>query len=271
MEKLRKYGEKPFNVAVIHGGPGAPGEMAPVAKELSSESGILEPLQTESSIKGQLQELRSVLKKHGDKSVILIGYSWGAWLSYILAAKYPSLVRKLILVGSGPFTEKYASEIMETRFNRLNKEEKREVNLLMEKLNDSNNNMEKDLARLGKLMSKADSFDPLPSNKIEYVDFQQEIYRKVWNEASELRKSGKLLEYGKQIECPVIAIHGDYDPHPNEGVKEPLSQVVEDFKLILLNNCGHTPWIERNAKNDFYRIIKKEIKVRGDTNGKNNY
>ena len=36
VKNLRTYGEAPFNIAVIHGGPGAAGEMAPVARELAS-------------------------------------------------------------------------------------------------------------------------------------------------------------------------------------------------------------------------------------------
>jgi len=32
MKNLRKYGKAPFSIAAIHGGPGAPGEMAPVAR-----------------------------------------------------------------------------------------------------------------------------------------------------------------------------------------------------------------------------------------------
>ena len=66
MENLRRYGHKPFNVAVIHGGPGAPGEMAPIARELSSSTGVLEPLQTAMTIEGQVQELKAILKKNGD-------------------------------------------------------------------------------------------------------------------------------------------------------------------------------------------------------------
>jgi hypothetical protein len=53
MKNLRIYGKKPFNIAVIHGGPGAPGEIAAVARELSSITGVLEPLQTATSLKGQ--------------------------------------------------------------------------------------------------------------------------------------------------------------------------------------------------------------------------
>ena len=66
MKKLRRYGNEPFDVAVIHGGPGAAGEMAPVARELASGRGVLEPLQTAASLKGQVDELRTVLEENGD-------------------------------------------------------------------------------------------------------------------------------------------------------------------------------------------------------------
>jgi hypothetical protein len=56
MKNLRKYGKSPYEVAVVHGGPGAPGEMAPVAKELSLLTGVLEPLQTADSLEGQVRE-----------------------------------------------------------------------------------------------------------------------------------------------------------------------------------------------------------------------
>ncbi len=45
MHNLIKYGTPPYQIAVIHGGPGAAGEMTPVAQELSIDYGVLEPLQ----------------------------------------------------------------------------------------------------------------------------------------------------------------------------------------------------------------------------------
>jgi len=134
MKNLRKYGNAPFNVAVLHGGPGAPGEMAPVARELSSAKGVLEPLQTATTIEGQIGELRDVLAKNGDLPVTLIGWSWGAWLSFVFAANYPAFVRKLILIGSGPFEEKYALKIMDDRLSRLSIEEKTETLYLIKNL-----------------------------------------------------------------------------------------------------------------------------------------
>ena len=131
MKNLRKYGNKPFNVAVIHGGPGAPGEMAPVARELSSVRGVLEPLQTATTLEGQVQELKAVLEKNGDLPVTLIGFSWGAMLCFIFTAQYPLFVKKLILIGSGAYEEKYAADITKTRLSRLSEEERVEAISLM--------------------------------------------------------------------------------------------------------------------------------------------
>ena len=90
MKNLRTYGEAPFTIAVIHGGPGAGGEMAPVARRLACDYGVLEPIQTVATLEGQVQELARVLKEHGTAPVFLIGFSWGAWLSFIVAARCPA-------------------------------------------------------------------------------------------------------------------------------------------------------------------------------------
>jgi len=259
MKNLRIYGSKPFDVAVIHGGPGAPGEMAPIARQLSSVRGVLEPLQTATSLKGQVQELHNVLKENGELPVTLIGWSWGAMLSFIFAAQYPSLVVKLILIGSGAYEEKYAVNIMTTRLSRLSEEERAEALSLMETLNDpAIGDKNTPMARLGKSISKADSYGPLPYDS-EVLECQYDIYQNVWKQARELRSSGKLLELGKKIQCPVVAIHGDYDPHLSEGIKDPLSRILKDFRFILLENCGHQPWIERAARDRFYNILKNEV------------
>jgi len=259
MNNLRKYGNPPFSLAVIHRGPGAPGEMAPVARELSVFGGVLEPLQTAVTIEGQVRELKEILEGHGDLPVTLIGFSWGAMLSFIFTVRHPHLVKKLILIGSGPYEEKYAARIKKTRINRLGKEDLENFVRLTETLNDpSAKNLNETLCNFGKLMSKTDTYDPLPYED-EVLECNYESFKGVWEEASELRSRGKLLEIGKEIHCPVVAIHGDYDPHPFEGVKEPLSRTLKDFKFLLLEKCGHQPWIEKEAKEKFYSLLRNEI------------
>jgi len=259
MTNLRKYGSKPYNVAVVHGGPGAPGEMAPVARELSTVAGVLEPLQTQDSVEGQVAELRDVLEKNGDLPVILVGYSWGAWLSFILTARCPSLVKKLILIGSGAFEQKYAENIVADRLSRLGEDERIEAINLMEILdNPAAAGKNKAMARFGELMAKADSYDPLP-HESELLEYRHDINQSVWQQASKLRSSGELLRLGGQIRCPVVAVHGDYDPHTAEGVREPLARVLKDFKFIMLEKCGHEPWLEKYARDKFYETLRREI------------
>ena len=67
---------------------------------------------------------------------------------------------------------------------------------------------------------------------------------------------------GGQIRCPVVAIHGAYDPHPAEGVRGPLTSIIRDFRFILLDRCGHEPWIERWARDRFYEILKNELNLK---------
>lgn len=260
MINLRKYGKKPYTAAVLHGGPGAPGEVAPVARELSAVCGILEPLQTSATLEGQIRELRDLLEEHGDLPLTLIGHSWGAMLSIIFTAQNPRFIKKLILVGSGLYDDKYVPKLVKTRLSRLKKEEKEQASKLREAMNDPGKKEKNELfAQFGKLMAKADSFDPLPLES-EVIEFQYNVFANVWKEARELRKSGELLELGKQIKCPVLAIHGDHDPHPAEGIKNSLSQVVKNFHFILLSNCGHQPWAERNARERFFQILKEELR-----------
>lgn len=260
INSLKKYGRSPYTIVVVHGGPGAGGEMAPVAREIATDYGVLEPIQTALSIEGQIKELKTVIDNNADSPVILIGFSWGAWLSFIFAADYPELIKKLILIGSGPFEEKYAAKIQETRLNRLSEEERTEVESLIEVLD---NPMVEDKSsafeRFGALFSKADTYDPIKQEP-ETINFQADIFQSLWNEAAKLRSSGKLLKLGKHLKCPVTAIHGDYDSHPAEGVQKPLTGILENFRFILLKSCGHKPWIESQARDEFFRILKAELR-----------
>jgi len=259
-----KHGAPPYKTALIHGGPGAAGELAPLAEELRGGIGILEPLQTASSLDGQVEELRSVLESECSGPAVLAGFSWGAWLSLILAARYPALVKKLVLISSGPFEEKYAHSVSERRFARLSAAGRAEAGELLKLLEDPRaSGRSGAFKRLEEILSGTDAYDPEPvkrgmaGNLIMDVD----IFQKVWKDAAEFRRGGGLIECAARVKCPVTAIHGDYDPHPADGVRVPLNAAVKDFKFILLKECGHRPWIEKKARDKFYEILKAELSV----------
>jgi pimeloyl-ACP methyl ester carboxylesterase len=223
---------------------------------------VLEPFQAARTLDGQVEELRLILEQYATPPVVLIGHSWGAWLSTLVTAKYPDLVRKLILVGSGPFEEKYVKLITENRLKRLTLEEQKEYLHLVEMLNaaaapDSSVS----LSRLGELT--ADSYElidiPDDPTDLDIVADAGEIYQGVWPEAARLRATGELLRLTATIACPVVAIHGDSDPHPVAGIQEPLAAHLRDFRMVMLEQCGHTPWREKHARERFYAALEDEL------------
>ena len=144
------------------------------------------------------------------------------------------------------------------RLRRLSHDERDEAETIIARLSDASPGDDAAFARFAALLAKADAFDPLPGEH-EPIDAQMHIYASVWPEAAELRRSGALLDLAASVACPVVAIHGAYDPHPPEGVREPLSRVVADFRLVLLAECGHTPWLERRARDEFYWLLESEL------------
>ncbi len=259
MRNLRTYGDAPFRVAVLHGGPGAPGYMAPVARELARKRGVLEPLQTADSLDGQVEELAEVLAAHAAGPTTLIGSSWGALLGFIVAARHPALVKKLVLVGSAAFEDRYAAGIRAARLERLAPDERQELETLLDLLGDPfASGKDAAVLRESELLTKADHCDPLTLDT-EVIAHQLELHQKVWGEAAELRRTGALLDLAEHIRCPVLAIHGDSDPHPVAGVCAPLARVLTDFRFVLLGRCGHLPWIERGAREAFFQVLEDEL------------
>lgn len=233
--------------------------MAPVARELAARWGVIEPLQTAASLEGQVLELRDAVTEHADLPVVLIGSSWGAMLSFIVAARFPELVRKLVLIGSGVFEAKYAAGIDAERFRRLSAQDREEIERLSALLDAPSIADRNDVfAALGHIFTQTDAYDPITLDT-EVIEAQYEIFTRAWGEMAAYRASGEFLALGSRIQCPVVAIHGDYDPHPVEGIRDPLKHVLRDFGFILMKDCGHLPWIERLARDEFFRILNEEI------------
>jgi len=251
-KNYRKYGKAPYRIVVVHGGPGGAGEVAPIAKELSQYGGSIEPFQTEKSVEGQVEELFQTIQKESEQPVTLIGFSWGAWLSLLVAATYPSVVKKLILIGCPPLVQKDAADIMQRRLSRLSKKEQK---LLLESWDKAKEKApsKEDLNAFITLFIKADGYSVEQPDELPY--YNSEIFNTVWPQAEEMRQKGVCADTLEKIECPVVCIHGEVDPHPFESIQSSFSK----HKVEVLKKCGHRPWLERQAKEIFYVTLQKEI------------
>ena len=259
MENVVKHGQSPFSAAFLHGGPGAAGEMSYLAEKLSKNRGILEPLQTKCSIEEQVEELHQALHENVSEPVSLLGYSWGAWLALIYTVQHPKLVKKLILLSSGPLEENYAQRIMETRLTRLSSEEKEELKDCLSGQAKVAPQEEKLLeAKIRALLEKSDGHDLLDLPRPP-IAFSYEIYAHVNEEAKRLRKEGVLVELLAQLSVPIVAIHGEYDPHPYQGVEEPLRLYAKNFQFHLIKDSGHCIWRERRGEKELLELLERCI------------
>ena len=254
MKNYRIHGEKPYEIITLHGGPGALGELKPLSEKLAEKFGVIEYLQTKESIELLLKDIQKILSKKAQSPVNVIGFSWGAWLAVFFADQYPEMVKSLILISSGPFEEKYSKNIHKNRFNRMNDKEKELFEKVEQKFIEGKNVKIKLLNNFVDLMHKVDAYQYKESNN-NVTNFQINLYKKIWNEAAKLRENNQLIKSLAKIDCPIKVIHGDYDPHPYQGVKKPLEKLQKDYEFKLLKKCGHTPWKEKIAKDEFYNAL----------------
>lgn len=260
----RTHGNAPHRVVVIHGGPGAPGSVRPLAEEIGAYAGAVEPFQTERTLEGQVTELTRTIEREAHAPLILVGHSWGAWLACLAAQRTPSYVGKVILIGSGPFTDEYVPMIQARRFARLDEHEERIFRETVRRLeNEASlpaNEKDRMLMNLGALAKKTDAYAPIDEETSERIVIEDAgtLYANVWQRAAAMRTSGKLLAVARSLPCEIVVIHGEDDPHPAEGVTEPLAAHPRCTQHIL-PKCGHTPWEERYARDAFFAVVKKEI------------
>jgi pimeloyl-ACP methyl ester carboxylesterase len=261
MKNYRVWGKPPYKTAAVHGGPGAPGSIAPVARELSRDIGMLEPLQTAGSIEGQIKELSGVIRAQAVIPVTLVGWSWGASLSYMTAARYPELVNKLILTGVSPVLARKGPRPDQSAayLERLSGAEKAEFFKLVNNLRDKTSMDKNSLFRqLCGVIAKADIFEPVPAED-DVIEYQFDINQAIGRELNRLIEGDALVEAGKKIKCPVTVIQGDYDTNGTDEVNEALARVIKNFKFILLEKCGHSPWMEKCARDKFFKVLREEI------------
>lgn len=259
---IRTYGEPPYNVAVIHGGPGDLGSLSPVARQLSQITGVIEPIQSKHTVDELVAELDEQLNSVTEQPLILIGHSWGAWLVILYAARYPQKVKHIVLIGSGPFEERFVPMIQARRMAKLSKEETHLFNQLILQLSDEAlDNKDELMNRLGKLVEKTDNYqiDFDVEESTERLPADGQMYSGVWPEAAKMRSEGKLIAALKKITCPITIIQGSEDPHPIEGLTEPLANNDIQFQHYLLPFCGHSPFKEKLARQPFYDILNQLI------------
>lgn len=252
--KVRKYGRAGPMVIVLHGGPGAAGSSKTLAQGLSVEFSVIEPLQRSScqdeplTVARHIADLHSVVKSISSEDLpALVGESWGAMLALAYAAEYPSTIGPIVLIGCGTFEKRsraLAAEIRKERIAAFIDTHPQHADDLFLNLDD----------QIMKWHHITDNYDPVPAmTAIE--SFDMKAHTETWRDMIRCQEIGWYPQVFKQIESPVIMLHGDYDPHPGKMIRDHLKIHIPQLQYVEFEKCGHNPAIEKAAKEKFYTIL----------------
>lgn len=184
----------------------------------------------------------------------MAGHSWGAWLVALFAEKYPDWIERIILIGSVPLEDKYVSEIGIRRVSDLSEEDGEIFQRLIR-----NQATDEDMEKIPGIFERSDNYCLEDRERHGADKTDSEMHDKVWSEAAKLRTSGKLLKSFRNIRSRICLIQGDADPHPAKGVTVPLQENGIACETYILEKCGHSPFMEKYAKDEFYKILTRQL------------
>jgi pimeloyl-ACP methyl ester carboxylesterase len=255
--RVRVYGASGSLVIVLHGGPGAPGYMAPVARGLADRFRVVEPLQRGSgarplTVARHVADLHQVVVSYcADALPALVGHSWGAMLALAYAAAYPARVASLVLIGCGTFDPVARNRLQAIRESRMDDEMRRRMARLQEAIPDPDER----LRALGDLVMLLDSYELITSaQEMEACDAR--AHHETWEDMVRLQEEGIYPAAFSAIDAPVIMLHGALDPHPGRMIQASLAPYLPQLEYHEWERCGHYPWLERAARDEFFAVLR---------------
>jgi len=262
-KRIGVYGKRGPLVIVLHGGPGAYGESALVAKGLSDDFRVFEPWQRASgiaplSVAVHISDLHQLINSRcaGEKPA-LVGESWGAMLALAYAAKHPESIVSIVLVGCGTFDKISRSEGVKKRLHRISDYIKSHP----EYISDLELSTEEQIMKWHR-MTDAFEIDSYPPEQPETEPFDMKAHTETWNDMLRCQEEGIYPQSFASVKCPILMLHGAYDPYPGKMIRDNLKQYIPHLEYHELEKCGHAPAIEKYAKEAFFKLMRDWLKNR---------
>ena len=260
---VRDYGIGTEPVIALHGGPAAAGDLEPIARELGKQWHVFEPFQRGSgsrplTVATHVQDLNDLIRERcGVHQPVLIGHSWGAMLALAYAAEHPTMPAGLILIGCGTFSMAARAEFEARLDARLTPADRAEIAYLRQTETDANRR----LAALGRLMTRVYGYD-IEDVLDDGVAIDAVANEQTWADMMRLQRDGTYPAAFAAIGAQVVMLHGDADPHPGRLIAEDLRRHIPHLEYQELSKCGHSPWLERQAKRAFFEMLGARLSAR---------
>lgn len=204
-----------------------------------------------------VEDLESIRKEFNLANVYLAGQSWGATIALNYILKYPQNIKKLLLLEPAPGSSEFMPEIQKTILSRLSEQEKEKLTKLSQ-MPDIKTNPET-FKKFMEIRTNPYFFDSSFTKKRDFNYFDSGRVQKFF--ASSVMFSSYMMNYNlyprlKEINCPTLIIHGDYDIIPTEAV-ERMKKEIKNCELNVILDCGHFVHLEKPEI--YFRLIKEFI------------
>jgi len=261
--EIRRYGDSGSTVILLHGGPAAPGSMAGLGRELGDEFRVLEPFQRGAgdeplTVARHVADLQGIVEAEcAPDRPALIGSSWGAMLALAHAAQHPGQVSSLVLVGCGTFDPEARKRFQDVFRERSDPALKQRIARLAEEIEDRSER----LMTMGELIQPLYNFDPKdPDLEVAHCDGR--AHHETWSDMLRLQREGVYPAAFAAIEEPVLMLHGSFDPHPGAMIRDSLKPFIPQLEYHEFAECGHYPWVERAARDEFLARLRTWLRSR---------
>ncbi len=257
-------------IIIVHGGPGLDqGYLLPQMLELAKDHEVifydqrgsgrsLEANITPAYVSSEqfTQDLDKLRLQLGFKKVVLIGHSWGGFLSMSYTIKYPDNVSSLILVGSAP-ADYQGQKAFSDEFNKRTQSIKHKIDPLFntQTLNELSKQQINGIYR--------DLFSVYFKNSSNVqkltLDMSKESAIGGFNVLCLMLKTSyftpdcNLMPTLRKLNVPTLLIHGNQDIIPARTAKN-IQEAIPGSKIVYLNDCGHFPYIEK--PDEFFSSIR---------------
>ncbi|PWI30296.1 alpha/beta hydrolase [Flavobacteriaceae bacterium LYZ1037] len=234
-----------------------------------------EPLTAAYTFNETFDDINQIFKSFNLKKVSLIGHSFGGVIATLFADNYPDKINSLILVGTPVSMQETLKNIVsKSKAIYLEKDDKVSLNYInmLEKMDSTSleyssysfmhamsngfyatKSPNQDAIALYKTF-QSDTLLKKYASKMGYVAPQ-----KFWkNEQYTTISLRENLENLKAKKVKVFAIYGKEDGLYSEEQIENLKSILGDSKVIYLDNCSHSVFIDQQK--EFIESIKKWTK-----------
>jgi proline iminopeptidase len=244
-------------IIILHGGPGLDHTyLLPQFQELSKYHKLIFYDQRGSGKSGGkvdslsitidnfISDLEGLRKALHIQKMNLFGHSWGTLLGMYYACRYPEHVKSIILANTMGATSEFLLPFITNRESRRTSKDSAAILQIMS----SNEFIKRDPAVMDKFariffrsyflnQSLADSLT------LSFNNTTAQNLLTIFNLFGKFLSNYNIREKLKKLNCPVLIIHGDYDPIPLKYAAE-LNSIIKGSKFVVLKNCGHFSFVE---------------------------